>query len=114
LGNIELTAAEVKRREMRAMRFQTNIPTIPTKALPTPKAQVTMTDESKTYTPLPWDTKALPDAVKPKKKPYSRIQWDVTTLPDVPAMEVVGTSTALEKPYFRLTSVSVPHEITHH
>lgn len=94
MGGIELTAAEVKRREMRAMRFQTDIPTIKAVSVPKPKPH----------------TMSLPGTVKnvdtkKKKKPYSIIQWDMEALSGNATTEIMGTSTALEKPYFRLTSV---------
>lgn len=77
LGNIELTPAEQKKRQLRALRFQTDLPTVP---------------------------KPKPPIEKKKKKSFIPITWtDAPPINDV----IVGTSTALEKPYFRLTSVRI-------
>lgn len=78
LGNIEITPAEEKKRQLRALRFQSD-------------------SEPKQKSPPPVI------AVK-KKKAFTPITWT-----DAPALNhvIVGTSTALEKPYFRLTSVSI-------
>lgn len=77
LGSIEITPMEERKRQMRAMRFQTDIPV--------------------TRTPIP------PPATKKKNK-STPITWEGGPAVDINA-EIVGTSVELEKPYFRLTSV---------
>lgn len=76
LGNIELTPNEEKKRQMRAMRFQNDVPV----ARP-------------------------PPSVPKKKNKYTPITWESEATAARNAV-IVGTSVALEKPYFRLTSVS--------
>lgn len=92
------------------MRFQTDIPTKAraTPKVPTPTITTKTTNDTKSITPISWDTMVLPSSVNAvkKKKPYSLIQWDMVASPETAATEIVGTSTALEKPYFRLTSVN--------
>ncbi|KAI8346363.1 SAC3/GANP/Nin1/mts3/eIF-3 p25 family-domain-containing protein [Choanephora cucurbitarum] len=76
LGNIELTPAEEKRRQLRALRFQNDTATAP------------------------------PPLKKKKKKSFTPIVWNDNgnDLDQV----IIGTSTNLEKPYFRLTSAADP------
>ncbi len=77
LGSIEITPMEERKRQLRAMRFQTDIPV--------------------TRTPTP------PPATKKKNK-FIPITWESGPIADINT-EIVGTSVELEKPYFRLTSV---------
>lgn len=79
LGNIELTPTEEKKRQMRAMRFQNDTP-VNRSPPPTPVVK-----KKNKYTPITWESEAA--AVR--------------------NAVIVGTSIALEKPYFRLTSVSI-------
>ncbi|GAN03624.1 SAC3/GANP domain protein [Mucor ambiguus] len=78
IGNIELTPTEERKRQLRAMRFQNDVPTTPTIVEPIKK--------KKAFTPIVWGNEAETD------------------INDV----IVGTSTELEKPYFRLTSAADP------
>lgn len=78
IGNIELTPAEMLRREQRAMRFQSD----PVLASNNNNPRL----KKKNITPIVWD---LDSPGQPSTKP------------------IVGTSTALEKPYLRLTSVNI-------
>lgn len=52
----------------------------------------------------PSSVTVTPPTVKKKKKHITPIIWDLDSVSDQPIM---GTSTALEKPYFRLTSVII-------
>ncbi|CEI89797.1 hypothetical protein RMCBS344292_04144 [Rhizopus microsporus] len=79
IGNIELTPAEILRREQRAMRFQSD----PVLASNNNNPRL----KKKNITPIVWD---LDSPGQPSIKP------------------IVGTSTALEKPYLRLTSAPDP------
>lgn len=82
LGNIELTPMEEKKRQMRAMRFQTDTPA--TRSPPPP-----------------------PPAVVKKKNKFVPITWDDGAAAARNTV-IVGTSVELEKPYFRLTSAADP------
>ncbi|KAK4517776.1 Lipoyl synthase, mitochondrial (Lipoate synthase) (LS) (Lip-syn) (Lipoic acid synthase) [Mucor velutinosus] len=79
IGNIELTPAEERKRQLRAMRFQNDVPATPATVEPARK-------KKKAFTPIVWGNEAEAD------------------MNDV----IVGTSTELEKPYFRLTSAADP------
>lgn len=76
IGNIELTPMEERKRQLRAMRFQNDVSATPAVVPPAKK-------KNKAFTPIVWANEAEAD------------------MNDV----IVGTSTELEKPYFRLTSV---------
>ncbi|KAG2201116.1 hypothetical protein INT46_004821 [Mucor plumbeus] len=79
IGNIELTPTEERKRQLRAMRFQSDVPATTTTVQPAKK-------KKKSFTPIIWTNEAEAD------------------LNNV----IVGTSTELEKPYFRLTSAADP------
>jgi hypothetical protein len=81
MGNIELTKLEEKKRQLRAMRFQND------KVTPSPPPLVVPKKKNK-YTPITWDSEAAVAAAEVARNKV-----------------IVGTSVALEKPYFRLTSV---------
>lgn len=72
---------EEKKRQMRAMRFQTDTPV--TRSPPPP-----------------------PPAVVKKKNKFVPITWDDGAAA-ARSTVIVGTSVELEKPYFRLTSVNM-------
>lgn len=84
MGNIELTPLEERKRQLRAMRFQNDKPT----PSPTPPPQPVITKKKKKFTPITWDNEVAAAAADRNKV-------------------IVGTSVELEKPYFRLTSVSL-------
>ncbi|KAI8890971.1 hypothetical protein K501DRAFT_328127 [Backusella circina FSU 941] len=75
IHEVKLTSEELRKRNERAKRFNTDIPMLPTAKKP-----------RSNYTPITWD-----------REP----EEDIDTV-------IVGTSTALEKPYFRLTSAADP------
>ncbi|KAL9550454.1 hypothetical protein PS6_005531 [Mucor atramentarius] len=79
IGNIELTPAEERKRQLRAMRFQNDVPVTPAIVQPAKK-------KKKAFTPIVWGSEA---------------EADINNV-------IVGTSTELEKPYFRLTSAADP------
>ncbi|CEP12380.1 hypothetical protein [Parasitella parasitica] len=79
IGNIELTPAEERKRQLRAMRFQNDMPATPAIVQPAKK-------KKKSITPIVWGNEA---------------ETDLNNV-------IVGTSTELEKPYLRLTSAADP------
>ncbi|KAI8975109.1 SAC3/GANP/Nin1/mts3/eIF-3 p25 family-domain-containing protein [Mycotypha africana] len=102
MGNIELTPAEIRKRELRALRFQQD--TKKTSA-PSPPAPSTPTLGTVTA-PKPVAAK-VPGAKGKKQRLITPIVWETETAP--PSNQIiVGTSTELEKPYFRLTSAADP------
>ncbi|KAG1214215.1 hypothetical protein G6F35_010197 [Rhizopus arrhizus] len=56
----------------------------------------------------PSSVTVTPPTVKKKKKHITPIVWDLDSVSDQP---IIGTSTALEKPYFRLTSAADPSTV---